>query len=685
MRHPAALGDETFDLERYQMGPGDETHGWVYTRGTQSVVVRPLHGLARLSRCYDNYKIVGDHPAIINFLGFADVGGTEQKIVLEHAPNGNLLKILRQVWSGRPPSCWTPTFRSKAIIGLAVALLRIHEGIFGHRHFYPSSILLDANWNVKVDDLNYGRTDKFAVELTQIKESGDEQTFFCAPEIIGRGVYTSAIDIFSYGMIVYCLATGIQPSIHATQARDILPRMAQGDRPAIPDTTPRLLKELIEECWRAVPEQRASMAEVVLRLFNATADDLVDGTDMEKYKTYARSIITEHEHRLLGQEPEPDMNLMNRLLADLNTPGISNGRKLRCAVNLGEIPDRGARHQAFKVFNELAGRDSPVALGALLNKAECLFGGKGVRKDPATALDLYQQIVNMPDHPEWAQESRCLCAACVAKAHCRIGWIYDFGLAGMKDEARAVEHYRISASMGYPKGHLALGRVYQQKGEAATNPDEAERDFQVARRELEAANEKKEPSVGTFLARLLLNGQGGPQEVNRAVELLNAEANNPKSKGCGTANYNLGCLYKDGLYGYDVDIDMAVEYFQKAITEQYPPAGVALCELLAERISEESDEEKAKIRDYIANLLYWLSRAGDADQVLFAAEFLWEGKAEVCDPVTAVRYLVSCKAKTSKMCTVLAQWLRTGKGDVAPDPAEAQKWEDEARLMAPGT
>ena len=685
MRRPAALGDEIFDLSTYRRGDGNEIHGWVYTKGTRSVFVRPFLGLVQFGRCYDNYRIVGDHPTIIKFLGFADVGHTEQQIVLEYAPNGKLLTLLKKVWSGHPPDSWTPTFRSKAIIGLAVALLRIHDGIFGHRHFFPSSIFLDANWNVKVNDLNYGRTEKSAIELTQLGKPTDE-VFFCAPEIIpGPGVYTNAIDIFSYGMIVYCLATGIEPSLAKSNAKNsynVLQRMAQGERPAIPDMTPKLLKDLIELCWHTIPEQRCSMVDVVLRLYSATSDDLVAGTQMEEYKKYARSIITAHEHRLLGQEPEPDVELMNRLLAELNNPDITNDDKLKCAVELAGVPDRGARSQAFKTFAQLAGCDSPAALGALINKAECLFGGKGVRKDIPASLAVYQQIVNMPEPVEWDKRGRFLFKASVAKAHCRIGWIYDWGLVGAKDEAHAVDHYQISASVGYPKAHLALGQVYQRRGEAATDPDEAERNFQLARREFEAA--KKEPLVGTYLANLLLNGQGGPQDVKEAVRLLETEANNPKSNGCGTANYNLGCLYKDGLYGTAVDSNKAMEYFQKAVTAHYPPAGVALCNMLAEMISGESDEEQAKIREYIANLLYWLSRAGDADQVLFAAEFLWEGRAGMSDPATAVRYLEGYKAKTRKICTVLAQWLRDGKEDVKANPTEAQKWEDEAGRMAPG-
>lgn len=104
-----------------------------------------------------------------------------------------------------------------------------------------------------------------------------------APEMLtsaaggGRVEYSAAIDVFSYGIVLWQLLTCSQPYaslLGVTLNRwQLLQRIARdGLRPEIPPYAPPALAALMAECWAAEEQLRPTSSEVVrrLRLFYAT-------------------------------------------------------------------------------------------------------------------------------------------------------------------------------------------------------------------------------------------------------------------------------------------------------------------------------------------------------------------------------------------------------------------------------
>ena len=82
--------------------------------------------------------------------------------------------------------------------------------------------------------------------------------------------YSGAVDVFSFGIILWQLVTCAQPyaSVLATHNRfQLLHRIARdGLRPDVPADAPPLVAALMVECWADAEHERPAASELVRRL-----------------------------------------------------------------------------------------------------------------------------------------------------------------------------------------------------------------------------------------------------------------------------------------------------------------------------------------------------------------------------------------------------------------------------------
>ncbi|RIA99335.1 kinase-like domain-containing protein [Glomus cerebriforme] len=163
---------------------------------------------------------------------------------------------------------------------------------------------------------------------------------YMAPEILRGKEYTQKSDIYSLGIIMNEIISIIPPFNDEPHDHYLALDICRGKRPKIRDETPDSLKELIQKCWDAIPENRPSSKEVgdeVVKLygrfeelseltynFTPITKSTTKTTKTQLYETHTQAIYTS---RLLNLSnlPEP-VNCLNQegFISSRNTADVND-------------------------------------------------------------------------------------------------------------------------------------------------------------------------------------------------------------------------------------------------------------------------------------------------------------------------------------------------------------------------
>ncbi|RHZ51604.1 hypothetical protein Glove_476g101 [Diversispora epigaea] len=96
---------------------------------------------------------------------------------------------------------------------------------------------------------------------------------YMAPEILIRGEYTQASDIYSFGMVMLEILTSYPPYYNIPHNENLVNEICKGLKPEIKCEIPQFLKEIMEKCWNFDPFDRPTAAELRSQLDKYLFDD----------------------------------------------------------------------------------------------------------------------------------------------------------------------------------------------------------------------------------------------------------------------------------------------------------------------------------------------------------------------------------------------------------------------------
>ena len=140
------------------------------------------------------------------------------------------------------------------------------------------------------------------MELNQIQQKKNVYGVipYMALEILRGKPYTQASDIYSLGIIVNEIIAVVPPfNNQPLLALDI----CRGLRPPIRTETPKFLKELIKECWDAIPKNRPTSGKIInilhdhikkkqIEELEELSYDFNESTNSQLYETHPQTIYT---------------------------------------------------------------------------------------------------------------------------------------------------------------------------------------------------------------------------------------------------------------------------------------------------------------------------------------------------------------------------------------------------------
>jgi serine/threonine-protein kinase len=235
---------------------------------------------ARSEELAERFRREGRAYAQIHHAGVISVHDLVEKdgalyLVTEFVDGADLDRLVRP---GRlPPDC-------VAAVGAAVAeaLECIHAHSLLHRDLKPGNVMISSRGEVKLMDFGIVK-DPMAADLTRTGTVVGTP-FYLAPEVLGGDGEDERSDLWSLGVTLYELATGLRPFTGADY-QALFGAIRRGRfRPVreLAPAVPRRLARAIERCLEHRPERRFETAAMLAAELAAVSDRLLGGVPAPK-------------------------------------------------------------------------------------------------------------------------------------------------------------------------------------------------------------------------------------------------------------------------------------------------------------------------------------------------------------------------------------------------------------------
>ncbi|KAL8128377.1 hypothetical protein AgCh_015099 [Apium graveolens] len=150
------------------------------------------------------------HRNLVRLLGWSTTVEGERMLVYEYMPNKSLDYFIFGDIKHRTSLDWPK--RYNIINGIAKGILYLHEDSrlrVIHRDLKASNILLDFNMNPKISDFGMARS--FGDSETELNTARVVGTYgYMSPEYAIEGAFSVKSDIYSFGVLVIEIVTGIK-------------------------------------------------------------------------------------------------------------------------------------------------------------------------------------------------------------------------------------------------------------------------------------------------------------------------------------------------------------------------------------------------------------------------------------------------------------------------------------------
>ena len=212
-----------------------------------------------------------DNNFFVRCLGFSqDPKTSNYIIVMEFASLGSLYAYLNNSMT------WND--RITTLLDISIGLNNLHESNIIHQDFHPGNLLFNNEKALLNTDFGLCNPANQGLQSNDIYGVMP----YVAPEILKGKPYTQVADIYSFGMIMYFVATGRQPFANCAHDKQLAIGICSGNRPEInKQEVPECYIDLMKKCWDSDSNNRPSAfeIEVLIREFYNCYNWYVDNDD----------------------------------------------------------------------------------------------------------------------------------------------------------------------------------------------------------------------------------------------------------------------------------------------------------------------------------------------------------------------------------------------------------------------
>uniref|UniRef100_A0A3B4EGP4 receptor protein-tyrosine kinase n=1 Tax=Pygocentrus nattereri TaxID=42514 RepID=A0A3B4EGP4_PYGNA len=198
-----------------------------------------------------------DHPNIIRLEGVV----TRCKpvmIITEYMENGSLDTFLK-----KHDGQFTIIQLVGMMRGIASGMKYLSDMNYVHRDLAARNILVNSNLVCKVSDFGLSRVLEDDPEAAYTTRGGKIPIRWTAPEAIAYRKFTSASDVWSYGIVMWeVMSYGERPYWEMSN-QDVIKAIDEGYRLPAPMDCPVVLHQLMLDCWEKSRSERPKFGQIV--------------------------------------------------------------------------------------------------------------------------------------------------------------------------------------------------------------------------------------------------------------------------------------------------------------------------------------------------------------------------------------------------------------------------------------
>jgi len=198
------------------------------------------------------------HPNVCRLFDVGEAGG-RLFLSMEYVDGEDLASLLQRI--GRLPSDRSEILARQLFSGLAAA----HAKGVLHCDLKPANIMVDGRGNVRITDFGIARLEAQAEDGDVSGVSGAGTPAYMAPEQLLGQKATAKSDVYSLGLVLYEMATGVHPFADRSRQRMVEAHLKRTPPPPstlAPDIDPAL-ERIIQQCLEKEPRDLPASALAV--------------------------------------------------------------------------------------------------------------------------------------------------------------------------------------------------------------------------------------------------------------------------------------------------------------------------------------------------------------------------------------------------------------------------------------
>ncbi|KAJ3631669.1 hypothetical protein MTP99_012785 [Tenebrio molitor] len=214
-------------------------------------------------------KTFNDAHHVIKLLGIVS-RGQPPLVVMELMERGDLKSYLRRC--REPSQNLTTNEMYRMAVEIADGMAYLSAKKYVHRDLAARNCMVAGDHTVKIGDFGMAR-DVYETDYYKKETVGLLPVRWMAPESLADGVFTSDSDVWSYGVVLWEMATLAEQPYQGLANEEVFHFVKTKGKLNRPTHCPDLLYEVMSACWSWRPNDRPTFSDVVHRLVDHVGED----------------------------------------------------------------------------------------------------------------------------------------------------------------------------------------------------------------------------------------------------------------------------------------------------------------------------------------------------------------------------------------------------------------------------